>query len=198
MSSEDSRADIAVERASRYRALQRFAFLVADTDRDGRRSPFLSRGLGFIACPNEDVRRFKFFTVQAPPDQAHLWIKPLLILEAFRILPSARQEIAYRQALRCLRLLLSRAPAQKRQSTDPKRHFRSADRSLPRAAQPVPAQDPACLWQLSPCFRRLAQLDATAEWWPSGRRHTPAKGADGKPSRGFESLPLRHHISHCF
>jgi hypothetical protein len=34
-------------------------------------------------------------------------------------------------------------------------------------------------------------LNASAEWWPSGRRHTPAKGADGKPSRGFESLPLR-------
>ena len=31
------------------------------------------------------------------------------------------------------------------------------------------------------------------ETWPSGRRHTPAKGADGKPSRGFESLRLRHH-----
>ena len=28
--------------------------------------------------------------------------------------------------------------------------------------------------------------------WPSGRRHTPAKGADGEPSRGFESLRLRH------
>ncbi|MFM2355281.1 MAG: hypothetical protein RLZZ528_1017 [Pseudomonadota bacterium] len=36
-------------------------------------------------------------------------------------------------------------------------------------------------------------LNGQAEWWPSGRRHTPAKGADGKPSRGFESLPLRHN-----
>ncbi len=41
-------------------------------------------------------------------------------------------------------------------------------------------------------------LDPPAEMWPSGRRHTPAKGADGEPSRGFESLRLRHsfHISH--
>ncbi len=31
------------------------------------------------------------------------------------------------------------------------------------------------------------------ERWPSGRRHAPAKGADGvEPSRGFESLLLRH------
>lgn len=35
-------------------------------------------------------------------------------------------------------------------------------------------------------------LSPPAERWPSGRRHTPAKGAGGKPSRGFESLPLRH------
>lgn len=38
----------------------------------------------------------------------------------------------------------------------------------------------------------LPLIDPPAEWWPSGRRHTPAKGAGGKPSRGFESLPLRH------
>ena len=30
------------------------------------------------------------------------------------------------------------------------------------------------------------------ERWPSGRRRSPAKGVDGQPSRGFESLPLRH------
>jgi hypothetical protein len=36
-------------------------------------------------------------------------------------------------------------------------------------------------------------LEPQAEMWPSGRRHTPAKGADGEPSRGFESLRLRHY-----
>ena len=30
------------------------------------------------------------------------------------------------------------------------------------------------------------------ERWPSGRRRTPGKCVGGKPSRGFESLPLRH------
>ena len=35
------------------------------------------------------------------------------------------------------------------------------------------------------------------ELWPSGRRHTPAKGADGEPSRGFESLRLRHTPLYC-
>ena len=43
-----------------------------------------------------------------------------------------------------------------------------------------------------PCFRTIGHIERATEWWPSGRRHTPAKGADGKPSRGFESLPLRH------
>ena len=44
-----------------------------------------------------------------------------------------------------------------------------------------------------PSFRPSHHLlNASAERWPSGRRHTPAKGAGGKPSRGFESLPLRH------
>ena len=48
---------------------------------------------------------------------------------------------------------------------------------------------------VSPCFLRSRPLDTALETWPSGRRHTPAKGADGKPSRGFESLRLRHpHI----
>ena len=41
-------------------------------------------------------------------------------------------------------------------------------------------------------FLRSLLLSPPAERWPSGRRHTPAKGAGGKPSRGFESLPLRH------
>ena len=33
---------------------------------------------------------------------------------------------------------------------------------------------------------------ASMETWPSGRRRSPAKGVDGKPSRGFESHRLRH------
>gem|GEM_PF-4011655 len=33
---------------------------------------------------------------------------------------------------------------------------------------------------------------ALPERWPSGRRRSPAKGVGGQPSRGFESLPLRH------
>ena len=37
-------------------------------------------------------------------------------------------------------------------------------------------------------------VDPSAETWPSGRRRSPAKGVGGKPSRGFESLRLRHHI----
>ncbi len=44
----------------------------------------------------------------------------------------------------------------------------------------------------TPCFHPAVRIDTPPEWWPSGRRHTPAKGAGGKPSRGFESLPLRH------
>lgn len=48
--------------------------------------------------------------------------------------------------------------------------------------------------QLSPCPRPEAPINGQAETWPSGRRHAPAKGADGKPSRGFESLRLRHKI----
>ena len=44
----------------------------------------------------------------------------------------------------------------------------------------------------SPCLAGGAPLGRPAEMWPSGRRHTPAKGAGGKPSRGFESLRLRH------
>src|SRR6056297_796047 len=39
-------------------------------------------------------------------------------------------------------------------------------------------------------------LNHASERWPSGRRRTPGKCVGGKPSRGFESLPLRHH-HHC-
>ena len=44
----------------------------------------------------------------------------------------------------------------------------------------------------SPCRTGLPRINPQSEMWPSGRRHTPAKGADGEPSRGFESLRLRH------
>lgn len=44
----------------------------------------------------------------------------------------------------------------------------------------------------SSCSAFTCRIYEQAERWPSGRRHTPAKGAGGKPSRGFESLPLRH------
>ena len=44
-------------------------------------------------------------------------------------------------------------------------------------------------------FPPASLLEAQAEMWPSGRRHTPAKGADGEPSRGFESLRLRQRDS---
>ena len=37
-----------------------------------------------------------------------------------------------------------------------------------------------------------ARIYRPAETWPSGRRRSPAKGVGGKPSRGFESLRLRH------
>ena len=36
---------------------------------------------------------------------------------------------------------------------------------------------------LPPCPRPPQPLNGSAEWWPSGRRHTPAKGADGNVSR---------------
>jgi hypothetical protein len=47
------------------------------------------------------------------------------------------------------------------------------------------------------CFPLSSPVNGSAETWPSGRRHTPAKGADGKSSRGFESLRLRHLIANC-
>ena len=56
----------------------------------------------------------------------------------------------------------------------------------PRPPWPIPRK--------SPCFPVPRPLYGAAETWPSGRRHTPAKGADGKPSRGFESLRLRHTL----
>lgn len=45
---------------------------------------------------------------------------------------------------------------------------------------------------LSPCPCPRSPINGLAETWPSGRRHAPAKGADPKGSRGFESLRLRH------
>ncbi len=39
----------------------------------------------------------------------------------------------------------------------------------------------------------LCHLETTSqERWPSGRRHSLAKGAAGKTAREFESLSLRH------
>ncbi len=49
--------------------------------------------------------------------------------------------------------------------------------------------------EFRPCFPQHWPIDTAPETWPSGRRHTPAKGADGKPSRGFESLRLRQITS---
>ena len=46
------------------------------------------------------------------------------------------------------------------------------------------------------CPAPIESLTPSAERWPSGRRRAPAKGVGGEPSRGFESLPLRHlHIA---
>lgn len=67
-------------------------------------------------------------------------------------------------------------------------------------AHPLPIASLLHRYFLSPllqtktaCHPPMLPLDpATPERWPSGRRHTPAKGADGQLSRGFESLPLRH------
>ena len=68
-------------------------------------------------------------------------------------------------------------------------------RSLPSPAKSRRCEAPGRIE--APCgfrlvFPRLDLIHAPSEWWPSGRRHTPAKGADRKRSRGFESLPLRH------
>ncbi len=40
--------------------------------------------------------------------------------------------------------------------------------------------------------RTIALKNGYAERWPSGRRRTPGKCVGGEPSRGFESLSLRH------
>ena len=43
------------------------------------------------------------------------------------------------------------------------------------------------------CIGQLTCLYGLAELWPSGRRRAPAKGVNGEPFRGFESLRLRQH-----
>ena len=48
------------------------------------------------------------------------------------------------------------------------------------------------LLQESGCYSVSCDVFTSAETWPSGRRRSPAKGVGGKPSRGFESLRLRH------
>ncbi len=42
--------------------------------------------------------------------------------------------------------------------------------------------------------KAFVRTRALPERWPSGRRRSPAKGVGGQPSRGFESLPLRHFL----
>ncbi len=81
------------------------------------------------------------------------------------------------------------------QTTDPDKvgspfphHSRARRRQTP--THPVP--------QFDLVLSRATLIDPPTETWPSGRRHTPAKGADGKPSRGFESLRLRQRNNHMF
>jgi hypothetical protein len=38
-------------------------------------------------------------------------------------------------------------------------------------------------------------IHTASDRWPSGRRRAPGKCVGGRPSRGFESLPVRHKIS---
>ena len=53
-----------------------------------------------------------------------------------------------------------------------------------RASRPAPDLWPhKDISSQAPCPRPQASLNGSAEWWPSGRRHTPAKGADGNVSR---------------
>ena len=53
-----------------------------------------------------------------------------------------------------------------------------------RASRPAPDLWPRKdISSQAPCPRPQASLNGSAEWWPSGRRHTPAKGADGNVSR---------------
>ena len=47
-------------------------------------------------------------------------------------------------------------------------------------------------FRICPCPPCSAQIDGSAETWPSGRRRSPAKGVGPEGSRGFESLRLRH------
>ncbi len=47
---------------------------------------------------------------------------------------------------------------------------------------------------IPPCPWIVTWINPQMETWPSGRRRSPAKGVDGKPSRGFESHRLRHHL----
>lgn len=65
----------------------------------------------------------------------------------------------------------------------------------PRSALPRPLPQSLCSREFRLVSPPPSLLEPQAEMWPSGRRHTPAKGADGEPSRGFESLRLRqnHH-----
>ena len=42
------------------------------------------------------------------------------------------------------------------------------------------------------CTPFPARLNAASDRWPSGRRRAPGKCVGGRPSRGFESLPVRH------
>ena len=46
---------------------------------------------------------------------------------------------------------------------------------------------------MPPCIvPELGDTQRPTERWPSGRRRTPGKCVDGRPSPGFESLSLRH------
>ena len=50
-----------------------------------------------------------------------------------------------------------------------------------------------CPPELAPCKPGNPLCNETAtERWPSGRRRTPGKCVGGEPSRGFESLSVRH------
>ncbi len=72
--------------------------------------------------------------------------------------------------------------------------------------QPPPAWKPALQalrraeWDIRPCPLSAKPVTGALERWPSGRRRAPAKGVEGEPSRGFESLPLRHPniLTHWF
>ena len=42
------------------------------------------------------------------------------------------------------------------------------------------------------CRTAPCRLEELTDSWPSGRRRTPGKCVGGEPSRGFESLTVRH------